>query len=140
MKNIILILLITLFACCKKEAPEDDINILPAQPVYFTVGANDTLPKSIHLEMWSVKQGTKEKGELIAQIDTTVSIHGKTTFTLWQNVKPVIYCIATLRVKPTAGSDIINLEIASKSGMCVKRATGCPTDEYAIDNQYISLY
>ncbi|MES2780056.1 MAG: hypothetical protein V4651_09200 [Bacteroidota bacterium] len=140
MKNIILILLVAFLASCKKEAPEDIVNILPAQPVYFTVGAHDTLPKSIHLEMWSVKQGTKEKGELIAQIDTTISIHEKTTFTLWQNVKPVIYCIATLSVKTKAGSDIINLEISSKSGMCVRRATGCFTDQYAIDNQYISLY
>lgn len=140
MKNILLILLVTFFACCKKEAPEDVVNILPAQPVYFTVGARDTLPKSIHLEMWSVKQGTKEKGELIAQIDTTMSIHEKTTFTLWQHVKPVIYCIATLSVKTKAGDDIISLEIGSKSGMCVKRAAGCSTDQYSIENQYISLY
>jgi hypothetical protein len=140
MKNSILFLLITLFACCKKEKPADDVNILPPQPVYFTVEAHDTLPKDIHLELWSVKQGTKEKGELVAQIDTTVSIHGKTIFTLWQNVNPVLYCIATLNVKTKSGADLIGLEIGDKSGMCVRRATGCPIERYAITNEYISLY
>ncbi|MES2561032.1 MAG: hypothetical protein V4590_14905 [Bacteroidota bacterium] len=140
MKNSILILLVIFFASCKKEAPEDIVNILPAQPVYFTVGAQDTLPKSIYLEMWSVKQGTREKGELIAKIDTTISIHEKATITLWQHVKPVVYCIATLKVKTTATADIISLEIGSKSGMCTKRSTGCYTNEYSIENQYVSLY
>lgn len=140
MKNCLLILFVTLLVCCKKETPTDDLNILPAQPVYFTVEALDTLPKSIHLELWSVKQGTKEKGELVAQIDTTVSIHGKTTFTFLQDIKPVIYCIATLSVKTNAESDMINLEIGSNSGMRVRKATGCPTDKYAITNEYISLY
>lgn len=120
--------------------PTDDLHILPAQPVYFTVEALDTLPKSIHLELWSVKQGTKEKGELVAQIDTTISIHGKTTFTFLQNVKPVIYCIATLSVKANVKSDMINLEIAANSGMRVRKVKGCLTDKYEIRNEYISLY
>ena len=140
MKNSILILLITLFICCKKESSTDDVTILSSQPVYYTVEAHDTLPKSIHLELWSVKQGTKEKGTLVAQIDTIVSIHGKTTFTLLQDVKPVIYCIATLSVKANDVSDFINLEIGSNSGMRVRKATGCPIDQYAITNEYISLY
>lgn len=140
MKHILLILLVTLLACCKKECPADDVNILPTQPVYFTVEAHDTLAKIIHIELWSVKQGTQEKGDLVAQIDTTVSIHGKSTFTLWQDVKPVIYCIATINVKPLVGSDIMNLQIDSKAGMCVRRASNCPTDQYAINNEYISLY
>lgn len=140
MKNYLLILLITLFVCCKKEVPADDLNIIPSQPVYFTVEAHDTLPKSVHIELWSVKQGTQEKKDLVAIIDTTVNIHGKTTFTLWQDVKPVIYCIASLSVKPKVGSDIMNLQIDSKTGMCVRRASSCPTDQYAINNEYISLY
>jgi hypothetical protein len=140
MKNCILLLLITLFACCKKEDTTDDLDIIASQPVYFTVGAQDTLPKSIHLELWSVKLGTKEKGELVAQVDTIMSIHGKTTFSFLQNVNPVIYCIATLNVKANAGSDIMNLEISSHSGMCLRKGTSCPTDQYSIQNEYISLY
>lgn len=140
MKHILLILLVTLLACCKKEAPSEDVNIIPTQPIYFTVEAHDTLPKSVHIELWSVKQGTKEKNNLVAEIDTIVSIHGKSTFTLWQNVKPVIYCIATLNVKPEVGTDIMSLQIDNKSGMCVRRASSCPTDHYEINNEYISLH
>lgn len=140
MKQSIFILLLTLLACCKKENAADELNILPPQPVYYTVEAHDTLPKSIHIELWSVKQGTKEKGELVAQIDTTMRIHGKTTFAFLQDVKPVIYGIVTLRVKANAGSDIINLEIGGRTGMCVRKATGCPAEEYAITNEYVSLY
>jgi hypothetical protein len=140
MKNCILLLFVTLLACCKKEAPEDELNILPPQPVYFSVGATDTLPKSIHLELWSVKLGTKEKGVLVSQIDTVMSIHSKATFTLLQNVNPVIYCIATLRVNADKGSDQISLEIGSNSGKCVGKATGCSINQYAITNEYISLY
>ncbi len=125
---------------CKKESPADEVTILPAQPVYFTVEAHDTLPKNIHLELWSVKQGTQQKSELVASIDTTVSIHGKTTFRFMQDVKPVIYCIATLKVKPEVTSDVINLEIGGKSGMCVRKAESCPTDQCAITNEYLSLY
>jgi hypothetical protein len=138
MKNSILILLVTLLACCKKDGPPD--NFVSSQPVYFIVEARDTLPKCIHLELWSVKQGTKEKGELVAQIDTTLRIHEKATFSFLQNVSPVIYCIATLSVKANVGSDLISLEIASNSGMRIRKATGCPIDEYAINNEYIFLY
>lgn len=141
MKNFILLtLLVTLFASCQKESPAEELNIIPPQPVHFTVEAQDTLPKSVHIELWSVKQGTQEKKDLVAVIDTTVSIHNKATFTLWQNVKPVIYCIATINVTPKVGSDFINLQIDCETGMRVRKASNCPTDHYAITNEYIALY
>lgn len=126
MKHLIIIL--ALLTACKKEATESFTPVPPCKVVY-TVKSQTESTKHITGELWSAKQGTKEKSVLVARIDTFVT---DTCFsiTLIQNVQPTFYGIANLTV---TGYDAFSLEIMSEGGG-IGRGGSCATETYGIED------
>lgn len=140
MKTLVMILALIAFSGCQKEEGEP-VNIINPQTVVYSIYSRTGATKRIRCELYAVKEKTREKGQFVGYLDTVVTGNGKFTFRMIQNVRPVMYCIASLRVDMLSGGfDTLALEIGNEKHFSIRRSQSCAThDYYDIVDEYINL-
>lgn len=142
MKNLILLLALSVAftACQKEQVDEDTVNIIPPQEVKYKVITRTDARKQIKCELWAADLKTHEKRQKVGEIDT-ITTQTDITLTLLQNVKPVMYCYASLTVHVLDNKyDTFYIEIANDEGPLVYRGGTCETDFYDITDIFLQLY
>lgn len=133
-----LFIILVALASCKKEDSYEYANLptIPTQcDVTFTVKGRTDSRKHITGELWSVVQGTRDKAVLVGRIDTIIE-SSYFSMKLVQSVRPVVHCIASMRVQ---GMDTLSISISSDAES-VRRSNSCMVSDYSLDDIYLNIY